>query len=147
MPLFRECIVPCFFWVDVCLQFVIFWARVWNSFLSEGLIIPSWRRGNVCGMSVVRSASLEIHVVFWAFLVAWGSVTDQLHHVVILFWKALPGQQTPDNCPSFKLVIVGDGGTGRCTGLAKPCDCWVRSLLVHGKHKYTTLIIEWRISH
>jgi hypothetical protein len=26
--------------------------------------------------------------------------------------KALPGQQTPDNCPSFKLVIVGDGGTG-----------------------------------
>ncbi|XP_024358553.1 GTP-binding nuclear protein Ran1A [Physcomitrium patens] len=28
---------------------------------------------------------------------------------------ALPGQQTPDNCPSFKLVIVGDGGTGKTT--------------------------------
>jgi len=26
--------------------------------------------------------------------------------------QALPGQQTPDNTPSFKLVIVGDGGTG-----------------------------------
>ncbi|XP_024358118.1 GTP-binding nuclear protein Ran1A [Physcomitrium patens] len=28
---------------------------------------------------------------------------------------ALPGQQTPDNCPHFKLVIVGDGGTGKTT--------------------------------
>ena len=27
--------------------------------------------------------------------------------------QALPGQQTPENCPSFKLVIVGDGGTGQ----------------------------------
>ena len=27
--------------------------------------------------------------------------------------QALPGQTTPDNCPSFKLILVGDGGTGR----------------------------------
>jgi len=48
--------------------------------------------------------------------------------------KALPGQLTPDNCPSFKLVIVGDGGTG-IGGLtsvisicADPrCLCWLRS--------------------
>lgn len=26
--------------------------------------------------------------------------------------QALPGQQTPDGVPSFKLVLVGDGGTG-----------------------------------
>eukprot|EP00850_Spirogloea_muscicola_P019518 SM000192S04913 [mRNA] locus=s192:209170:212232:+ [translate_table: standard] len=29
--------------------------------------------------------------------------------------QALPGQATPDNCPSFKLIIVGDGGTGKTT--------------------------------
>ncbi len=53
---------------------------------------------------------------------------------VFFFLKALPGQLTPDNCPSFKLVIVGDGGTG--TGgltsvisiCADPrCLCWLRS--------------------
>jgi hypothetical protein len=27
--------------------------------------------------------------------------------------QALPGQQTPDGVPSFKLVLVGDGGTGK----------------------------------
>jgi hypothetical protein len=26
--------------------------------------------------------------------------------------QALPGQNTPANVPSFKLIIVGDGGTG-----------------------------------
>lgn len=26
--------------------------------------------------------------------------------------QALPGQQTPEGVPSFKLVLVGDGGTG-----------------------------------
>ena len=26
--------------------------------------------------------------------------------------QALPGQETPDGVPSFKLVLVGDGGTG-----------------------------------
>jgi GTPase SAR1 family protein len=34
---------------------------------------------------------------------------------VRVFVEALPGQQNPDNCPSFKLVIVGDGGTGKTT--------------------------------
>lgn len=29
--------------------------------------------------------------------------------------QALPGQVTPDNCPAFKLIIVGDGGTGKTT--------------------------------
>jgi hypothetical protein len=29
------------------------------------------------------------------------------------FLQALPGQQTPDGVPSFKLVLVGDGGTGK----------------------------------
>eukprot|EP00889_Picochlorum_renovo_P000427 jgi/Picre1/27457/NNA_000424.t1 len=28
---------------------------------------------------------------------------------------ALPGQTTPDGVPSFKLVLVGDGGTGKTT--------------------------------
>ncbi|KAK9843516.1 hypothetical protein WJX81_006863 [Elliptochloris bilobata] len=28
---------------------------------------------------------------------------------------ALPGQNTPDGVPSFKLVLVGDGGTGKTT--------------------------------
>lgn len=28
---------------------------------------------------------------------------------------ALPGQETPDGVPSFKLVLVGDGGTGKTT--------------------------------
>lgn len=27
--------------------------------------------------------------------------------------QALPGQTTPEGVPSFKLVLVGDGGTGR----------------------------------
>jgi len=26
--------------------------------------------------------------------------------------QALPGQTTPEGVPSFKLVLVGDGGTG-----------------------------------
>ena len=26
--------------------------------------------------------------------------------------QALPGQTTPDGVPAFKLVLVGDGGTG-----------------------------------
>jgi hypothetical protein len=26
--------------------------------------------------------------------------------------QALPGQVTPEGVPSFKLVLVGDGGTG-----------------------------------
>ena len=29
--------------------------------------------------------------------------------------QALPGQTTPDGVPSFKLVLVGDGGTGKTT--------------------------------
>ena len=32
---------------------------------------------------------------------------------LLLGMQALPGQQTPDGVPSFKLVLVGDGGTGR----------------------------------
>ncbi|CAI5465877.1 unnamed protein product [Closterium sp. Yama58-4] len=28
---------------------------------------------------------------------------------------ALPGQTTPEGCPSFKLILVGDGGTGKTT--------------------------------
>lgn len=32
--------------------------------------------------------------------------------LVVAFTQALPGQQTPENVPSFKLVLVGDGGTG-----------------------------------
>ena len=31
-----------------------------------------------------------------------------------LFLQALPGQTTPEGVPSFKLVLVGDGGTGEC---------------------------------
>lgn len=27
--------------------------------------------------------------------------------------QALPGQTTPDGVPAFKLVLVGDGGTGQ----------------------------------
>lgn len=26
--------------------------------------------------------------------------------------QALPGQETPDGVPNFKMVLVGDGGTG-----------------------------------
>ncbi|CAI5532416.1 unnamed protein product [Closterium sp. Naga37s-1] len=29
--------------------------------------------------------------------------------------QALPGQTTPEGCPSFKLILVGDGGTGKTT--------------------------------
>lgn len=28
------------------------------------------------------------------------------------FVQALPGQTTPEGVPAFKLVLVGDGGTG-----------------------------------
>lgn len=31
--------------------------------------------------------------------------------------QALPGQVTPEGVPSFKLVLVGDGGTGACNKL------------------------------
>jgi hypothetical protein len=55
--------------------------------------------------------------------------------------KALPGQQTPDNCPSFKLVIVGDGGTGMQINLTSCGVClvviwtaWNRSLMVVQKN-------------
>ncbi len=34
--------------------------------------------------------------------------------------QALPGQQTPEGVPSFKLVLVGDGGTGVHTAML----CW-----------------------
>jgi hypothetical protein len=29
--------------------------------------------------------------------------------------QALPGQSTPEGVPAFKLVLVGDGGTGDST--------------------------------
>ena len=29
--------------------------------------------------------------------------------------QALPGQTTPEGVPAFKLVLVGDGGTGAAT--------------------------------
>ena len=32
---------------------------------------------------------------------------------------ALPGQVTPDGVPSFKLIVVGDGGTGKTTFLKR----------------------------
>lgn len=32
------------------------------------------------------------------------------------FLQALPGQTTPEGVPSFKLVLVGDGGTGDYLG-------------------------------
>ena len=34
---------------------------------------------------------------------------DDLHFVML---QALPGQTTPEGVPAFKLVLVGDGGTG-----------------------------------
>lgn len=36
--------------------------------------------------------------------------TGVAEKVVVL--QALPGQSTPEGVPSFKLVLVGDGGTG-----------------------------------
>lgn len=36
-----------------------------------------------------------------------------------LVLQALPGQQTPDGIPSFKLVLVGDGGTGQVFAATK----------------------------
>ena len=43
--------------------------------------------------------------------------------------QALPGQQTPDGIPSFKLVLVGDGGTG---GWARARFwCYLNSLMAH----------------
>lgn len=47
--------------------------------------------------------------------------------------QALPGQNTPDGVPSFKLVLVGDGGTGGrpaplcglTAGCLVACQAWV----------------------
>ncbi len=48
--------------------------------------------------------------------------------------QALPGQNTPDGVPSFKLVLVGDGGTGGrparllcglTAGLLLACQAWL----------------------
>ena len=47
------------------------------------------------------------------FLIALFDISRDLliYSIVFLFSQALPNQQTVDY-PSFKLVIVGDGGTG-----------------------------------
>jgi hypothetical protein len=42
-----------------------------------------------------------------------SSCRAKLIPIFFLFLQALPGQQTPDGVPSFKLVLVGDGGTGK----------------------------------
>jgi hypothetical protein len=61
--------------------------------------------------------------------------------------KALPGQQTPDNCPSFKLVIVGDGGTGMQVKSTSSGVClvviwtaWNRSLIVIRKNNLVKIL-------
>jgi hypothetical protein len=61
--------------------------------------------------------------------------------------KALPGQQTPDNCPSFKLVIVGDGGTGMQVKPTSSGVClvviwtaWNRSLIVVRKNNLVKIL-------
>ena len=40
------------------------------------------------------------------------SLVGSLLSTALPLLQALPGQQTPDGVPSFKLVLVGDGGTG-----------------------------------
>ena len=48
--------------------------------------------------------------------------------------QALPGQQTPEGVPSFKLVLVGDGGTGATFKAAKAelsRACWRRVCGLH----------------
>lgn len=49
--------------------------------------------------------------------------------------QALPGQTTPEGVPAFKLVLVGDGGTGtsglHCRRLVESsCKCWVPNAFV-----------------
>ena len=36
----------------------------------------------------------------------------QIDDVPFATLQALPGQTTPEGVPAFKLVLVGDGGTG-----------------------------------
>ena len=43
---------------------------------------------------------------------------DDLHFAML---QALPGQTTPEGVPAFKLVLVGDGGTG--TSHLWTCRC------------------------
>lgn len=40
--------------------------------------------------------------------------------------QALPGQTTPDGVPSFKLVLVGDGGTGKLVYTEAKNQVWAR---------------------
>jgi hypothetical protein len=62
-----------------------------------------------------------------AALFSWSSRLPRFDSVVtfsivILFsFQALPNQQTVDY-PSFKLVIVGDGGTGKSLSVRSPSD-------------------------
>ena len=44
---------------------------------------------------------------------------DALWTDIDVFVQALPGQETPDGVPNFKMVLVGDGGTGALRPLAR----------------------------
>lgn len=45
-----------------------------------------------------------------------------LMRILMLVAQALPGQTTPEGVPSFKLVLVGDGGTGAANTIVR-CQC------------------------
>lgn len=92
-------------------------------------IVESRHLGAIC-----RSAADSLHPLAWC--VAWSAskgilpLSRQCHCAEQILElhshlqpsacapaspQALPGQQQPENVPCFKLVLVGDGGTGEVT--------------------------------
>lgn len=58
--------------------------------------------------------------------------------------QALPGQTTPEGVPSFKLVLVGDGGTGACDSIAQLPLLALRRAAIHDGD---AIVIKPTISH
>lgn len=45
-------------------------------------------------------------------MLSTGHYTQRTSLLRCTIVQALPGQSTPEGVPAFKLVLVGDGGTG-----------------------------------
>ena len=69
------------------------------------------------------AAHLSVAYLVKCPVMAPGPLPDRL-------LQALPGQQTPEGVPSFKLVLVGDGGTGVHTSIL--C-CWWLIILMQAR--------------
>ena len=70
------------------------------------------RRSRLLSPSLARrrSSIAACSIESWPPLTLSLSLSPPLFNSIL---QALPGQVTPEGVPSFKLVLVGDGGTGR----------------------------------